>query len=328
MLKVQNGWQDRSIDELETMASQPCSPISATALSHRSRRSSHSLLQRPPTSSRSIPNGSPKLGTVGKMLWSPQLGGSPTSRPSPRSVALSHRGDIKSPPTSNNRSRWEDPHTRHHHHGELHPTKNGYRPLTLASPVKITTHEPPTSTSTSTTTSHPKQPSHSKHNSLGSPFQRSTQQSQPAATPSIHIPATPPPPSSTMKPPPLRTPSQNAAMEADAVETLLFMSSPQNITYPRSARTKAPVLRNQHGGFSPLDDGRRRRGYLSVSPPPVNGNRRDGLMNGGGMGLEREGEGERRKGRGRTVDQMIDEVESSSDDDDDDDEIDDDDGMV
>ena len=44
-------------------------------------------------------------------------------------------------------------------------------------------------------------------------------------TPSRHLHV------STSSPSPKRTPSQNAAMEADAVETLLFMASPGNSSY-------------------------------------------------------------------------------------------------
>ena len=55
------------------------------------------------------------------------------------------------------------------------------------------------------------------------------------------VPATPPQ-KYALKP---RTPSQNAAMEQDAVETLLFMSSPGNSGYHPPAQLPATTLRSQ-----------------------------------------------------------------------------------
>ena len=57
----------------------------------------------------------------------------------------------------------------------------------------------------------------------------------------LAMPATPPQ-RRAAKP---RTPSQNAAMEQDAVETLLFMSSPGNPGYHPPAQVPARILRNQ-----------------------------------------------------------------------------------
>lgn len=45
-----------------------------------------------------------------------------------------------------------------------------------------------------------------------------------------------------------RTPSQNAAMEKDAVETLVFMSSPKNVGYPRGTGLRREVVGRGVGG--------------------------------------------------------------------------------
>ena len=56
-----------------------------------------------------------------------------------------------------------------------------------------------------------------------------------------HLPTTPPP----MKASKMRTPSQQAAVEKDAVETLLFMSSPGNSNYhPPPALSGTPLRKN------------------------------------------------------------------------------------
>jgi hypothetical protein len=80
---------------------------------------------------------------------------------------------------------------------------------------------------------------------------------------------------------PKRTPSQNAAMEADAVETLLFMASPGNSGYhPNTSgaaesnlRSTAPVsssqpspLRTQFHFHDKLSSPRRKVGFVDAVP--------------------------------------------------------------
>lgn len=93
-------------------------------------------------------------------------------------------------------------------------------------------------------------------------------------TPSRHLHV------STSSPSPKRTPSQNAAMEADAVETLLFMASPGNSGYhpsPSGAvesalRSTAPTssqpspLRTQFQFHDKLDSPRRRVSFADTTP--------------------------------------------------------------
>ncbi|ODH20176.1 hypothetical protein ACO22_05953 [Paracoccidioides brasiliensis] len=67
--------------------------------------------------------------------------------------------------------------------------------------------------------------------------------------------ATPDTTTTTMPVPKLRTPSQNALMEKDAIETLLFMSSPENSGYhPSSQNTQQSDYSNTH---------------LTLPPPPL-----------------------------------------------------------
>jgi hypothetical protein len=87
---------------------------------------------------------------------------------------------------------------------------------------------------------------------------------------------------STSSPSPKRTPSQNAAMEADAVETLLFMASPGNSGYhpntsgaaESSLRSTAPTLsssqpsplRTQFHFNDKLSSPRRKVGFVDAIP--------------------------------------------------------------
>jgi hypothetical protein len=95
-------------------------------------------------------------------------------------------------------------------------------------------------------------------------------------TPSRHLHV------STSSPSPKRTPSQNAAMEADAVETLLFMASPVNSGYhpntsaaaesnqrstaPPSSSQPSP-LRTQFHDHETLGSPRRRVGFVDATLP-------------------------------------------------------------
>ena len=229
MVKVQNGWQDCSIDELETMASQPNSPVSASALSQRSRRSSHSMSFRPGTSGSTL-NGS-QLHSNGMTKASARpakQNGLLHSHPSPRSKSHAPQTNFQPPRTYE--SFWEERSSRHPH--PRPPAQGGGQGCwpTLAPPADIVPQD--------THGAIRPRRVHAKTQSLGSPFHQSSK--------SYNLPATPSTPThhAAMRPPPKRTPSQSAAMEADAVETLLFMSSPEN-AHPRSAAASIPSTRTQ-----------------------------------------------------------------------------------
>ena len=179
MLKVQNGWQTRSLDELESIAS----------ASPRSTASGFQHVQDRPTFA------------------------SPQSRTNPRL----HRQWSDSSSSESNRS---DGQARGHHRPATNAATRSSRPhssRSLAPPadIKPGMRRRPT-----------------PNNGLAL--------SGMTASPMFHgrSPAVRPSPSQ-------RTPSQNAAMEADAVETLLFMASPNNSGYkPPSQASQESSLRS------------------------------------------------------------------------------------
>ncbi len=167
MVKVQNGWQTRSLDEVESLASQsPRSNMSGFQHFHDG-----SVL-------------SPRAAMSRKYQREPS-----ESESSDSTVALEHRGLVnmaESPQVPSHRS--------------------------LAPPVDIVpgSRRRPT-------------PNAAHHAAKGSHMQsRAMHSARPLAS--------------------LRTPSQNAAMEADAVETLLFMASPNNSGYNLPAHASQESL--------------------------------------------------------------------------------------
>ncbi|KAI9867085.1 MAG: hypothetical protein M1830_005866, partial [Pleopsidium flavum] len=220
MVKVQNGWQDHSLDEVESLASQQASPISNPSVLHGTRR----IEQSPGVSmaaSRRERSG---------FSQSPERNADATR---PRYHA--EHGDVANSP------------------GVL---INPYH-ANMNKPISTLTNEAPTyesfwrQHSVKPTTRHAQ--THSS-NSSGPSLEPSAdivsrssrrsnlQQLQPPlytnnlsnlsasseASARSFVPATPPPQKRVTA---MRTPSQNAAMEKDAVETLLFMSSPVNSGY-------------------------------------------------------------------------------------------------
>lgn len=170
MIKVQNGWQTRSVDEIESLASQ--SPRSTTS-GFQNSPYPHSL-------------SSPK--TVMSRKYQRE---SSESDSSDSTGALEPRGlpNMGSPQVSSRRA--------------------------LAPPVDIV----PNSRRRTTVNG-------SYHNVNGPQFHpRGVHTSRPHAN--------------------QRTPSQNAAMEADAVETLLFMASPSNSGYNPASSQESTLRSSQ-----------------------------------------------------------------------------------
>lgn len=161
MVKVQNGWQTRSLDELESIAS-------------ASPRSHASPFQGLGRGSPSSPRGPP----ISKMTrkWS-DSSSSESSLTGPRSTLPSVTSNTLKP--------------------------NGHRSLAPPADIVPSSRRRPT-------------PNEAAWHGLST--------SQPHSQ-SL---------SSQSRPSSQRTPSQNAAMEADAVETLLFMASPSNSGYHAS----------------------------------------------------------------------------------------------
>lgn len=214
MVKVQNGWQSNTLDEVESLASQYGSPRSST--SHFARPSDSHHVQSPRT----------LMQANTQRKWS--------SSESSDGIAASQAAFRAAQRLDSNGA-----------HLQSAARAPSLRP-SLAPPADIipgTRRRPPPNVSTN-----------GYH--VSGPY-----------TPSRHI--------STLATSKQRTPSQNAAMEADAVETLLFMASPGNSGYhptttaatESSLRTTAPLsaqtspLRSQFYFNDPLVSPRRSLGF-------------------------------------------------------------------
>lgn len=177
MVKVQHGWQTRSLDELESLASASPKSNASPYLHHPSRASPFS------------PRAPPGIHSKMNRKWS-DSSSSEDSRSDQRLSALT---SSTLPST-----------------GSLNAQHQRVR--SLAPPADIipgTTRRRPT-------------PNEAAWHSLSS-----------HAHPS-HL-------NSNSRPSSQRTPSQNAAMEADAVETLLFMASPNNSSYHSHSHPQPPT---------------------------------------------------------------------------------------
>ncbi|MCJ1304862.1 hypothetical protein MMC08_007675 [Hypocenomyce scalaris] len=204
MVKVQHGWQSRTISEIETLTSQHASPISTTTTSrpfdspltnsttYNTDRTGFAQSSERSTATPEYVHAAPHLhnGTSGLDYAYPL----PATEPSYSPI----------PTTRTYEQFWRDhPSTPRHPHTAP----------SLAPPVDIQPRNP--------RRPNPSQPLTSLHTNF--------------ITSTGTLPSTPP--RQHQEPAPaIRTPSQNAAMEKDAVETLLFMSSPGNSGYRPPAR--------------------------------------------------------------------------------------------
>ncbi|KAL9104034.1 MAG: hypothetical protein Q9163_000973 [Psora crenata] len=213
MVKVQHGWQGHNISELEQMTSQQGSPVSAAS----DRRSDDIYFGQSPA--RTQPNSnyhnlrmSPKATSPAQSSLQEAMGEPPASATSSQagtyeSFWREHSGTATSrmPP-------------------QMAHNKPSSGP-TLAPPVDILPGNrlPPSSE----TAANRRQPARLRTNNLPQPSANAP------STPQRRRPVTG-----------MRTPSQQAAVEKDAVESLLFMSSPGNSAYnPRHHHPPTPALR-------------------------------------------------------------------------------------
>ncbi len=199
MVKVQHGWQNNNINELELFTSQQGSPISAVSNKRRAYEGSIGTISPIDDS------GLPRLTEPTRTLSSPQH-----LRTSLQHSVAAQRisypdlsvGGLANPAPFTQASTYES-FWREHSSGTaprpLHKSAGG---PSLAPPANIQSRNPHRSGSS-------KKPPLLYTNSLSPP------------------PSTPPSKPLTK----IRTPSQQAAVEKDAVETLLFMSSPGNSGY-------------------------------------------------------------------------------------------------
>ena len=226
MVKVQNGWQSRSIDELEVMTSQQNSPVSTASTLRRPNESSR------PSSSSNQPNHAGFTQSSERSTATPEYHSSTPRRHTTTSghdYANPQSGSSAQSPSSANTTRTYESFWREHsEQGTPRPPPSASSTgPSLAPPADIT---PRNARRTNTSSTQPPrlQTNNSRTEGKGD---------------IIRIPATPPP----HHRPVARTPSQNAAMEKDAVETLMFMSSPKNSGYhpTTSTQTQKTPLRNQ-----------------------------------------------------------------------------------
>jgi hypothetical protein len=186
MVKVQNGWQSRSLEEMESLASQQASPRSSASGFH----------------------------SVGNYTQSPRTA---TGANAARKWSSSEGSELE----SGTREEY-DPHVRNTTGSAKVSTSAPRR--ALAPPPDIVSgnrrRPTPNISAVKPVGGGPYMPSRNLHTSSSTPKHR--------------------------------TPSQNAAMEADAVETLLFMASPVNSGYhPNAAAPPESSLRSTAGFSAP-----------------------------------------------------------------------------
>ncbi|KAF6239453.1 hypothetical protein HO173_002715 [Letharia columbiana] len=247
MVKVQNGWQSHNISELESMTSNQASPVSTVSNAHR-------------LYDRHLPAYFPADAPTSIQLSERAAATPDYAHPSPRDSATTaeHISKHRQHGTFDSTSRpskvgaayesfWRD----HEASGASRPVEAPTVGPSLAPSANIVVRTPRRSDAKK------KQPPPLRTDNLGT----------------NSAPITPPPKGQSK----IRTPSQQAEVEKDAVETLLFMSSPGNSGYhPPGAFARTP-LRNHFErqadqtdslGFSMPDSARgpREQPRLSYSP--------------------------------------------------------------
>lgn len=193
MIKVNNGWQTNTIDEVETLASQAGSPTSSTSTLHGRRNQITS----------------PRTAMVANMHAPPSsMSSSQQSQPQLGDFDLYSRNDA---PSRTYESFWRD------HSTTTYPSQRTALPhAPMTSPPSSSLGPPadirPTPTSRrSGTPKFSKPPTIPSHGS-NSPYNAPRTPHRPEYRESV----------------PIQTPTQKTIQEQDAIETLLFMSSPGN----------------------------------------------------------------------------------------------------
>lgn len=237
MVKVQNGWQSNNISELESMTSTRTSPVSAVSDAHRLYEC-HFPNTFPADQSKCMHLSERAAAAPDYAHLSPQ------NRANTSEHVFEDRqpGDIDSSPRpikvgAAYESFWRG----HEANGAFRPIEAPIEGPSLAPAADIVARARWRSDATR------KQPPPLRTNDLGT----------------NSAPVTPPP----QRRPKIRTPSQQAEVEKDAVETLLFMSSPGNSGYhPPEAFARTPLQNHfahradqtDSSGFSRHDEARGR----------------------------------------------------------------------
>lgn len=306
MVKVQNGWQSHSLGEVESLAAQQVSPTSTPSTLHGPQRVQQSPRSTAtPAETQAGSSQSPGKGVEATRLQyaiDESLPMGSAAPPHSYQSLINKQTSPSSTQTPTYESFW-----RQH---SANPT-TGTKDRVLSTKPAGPSLEPPAnifSRNTRRSNSQQVQPPVLYTNNLSN---LSTSSETSAIS---FIPATPPP-ASQRRATATRTPSQNAAMEKDAVETLLFMSSPVNPGYHPNSRN----------GLSP--------GTPVRTPYRATGKRVEfaGTGTRGSVGLESSDEEPRTLGVSRSrafgdhrvigridkeddIDRMLDAMDSSSDD--------------
>lgn len=230
MVKVQNGWQSHNISELESITSDQASPVSAVSDAHRPYER-HLQLKSAADASEfmQLSEGAavapdyahlfPRNRAINNLEHISGHRQHADFDPSTRAITVGAAYD----------SFWRD----HEASGVSRPNGAHFSGPSLAPPADIVARAP------RRTEAAKKQPPPLRTSNLGT----------------TSTPVTPP----SKRQSNTRTPSQQAEVEKDAVETLLFMSSPGNSgNYPPGAFARSP-LRNH---FERHDDQTDRLGFV------------------------------------------------------------------
>ena len=226
MIKVQNGWQTRSIDELESMTSQNASPVSPISDLRHPYDSPRTTLMNTQLDRTGFTQSSERTTATPETVHALLQRQSRTSR---LDYAYTQTGDTTSPQPGQSSRTYES-------FWREHSASNASRLSQHQSSTEGPSLAPPADIQ-------PRGIRRSNMSQAQPPALQTCDQngfSSSGSAPSA-MPATPSQ-RYAMKP---RTPSQNAAMEQDAVETLLFMSSPGNSGYHPPAQPAVTTLRNQ-----------------------------------------------------------------------------------
>ena len=229
MVKVQNGWESHNLNELEVMTSNQASPVSVLS----DRKGPHELALASAIQAKySTSPQSPKQNVLANGLDNPTLNSSPPFQGHGHGHEPPNFVDIAHDPPSHQvgaayESFWRE------HEGVSTPKHTGVggspnEGPSLAPPVDLVPRS-----QRRIDGSIPQLPTlHTKDLYIAG--------NQPGSV-SSNLPITPPP----IKASKMRTPSQQAAVEKDAVETLLFMSSPGNSNYHPPPALSGTLLRDK-----------------------------------------------------------------------------------
>ena len=227
MVKVQNGWQSYSITELEGMTSNQASPISGLS---DQRRPFESALTNTVPASYSTFTQSPK-----RIALSPEY-----DNASLRTTTVAP-GHEDSPLQYGNATRDPQPHQVGAAYESFWREHEGGSALRPSAAMNSLTGRPSLAPPVDIIPRNQRRPVASKRQ-LPTLHTRDLYGADGQSISSLSTLPTTPPPERTPK---MRTPSQQAAVEKDAVETLLFMSSPGNPGYHPPAALAGSPLRSK-----------------------------------------------------------------------------------